>query len=330
MPIAMTIVTLLAVADAEAPPSPTEATQTDATAPDAAPDEAPAAEAPPAPPAVAPAPAPEPEPAPEPKPEPEPEPEARSILRVAVYELDRSGIDERTTRVVTDALLAEVRKLEGISAISMDEIRAMLDLEAQKQVTGCDDDSCLAEIADALGVDALVIGSLSVVGDERVIGLRRIDQRAAKVVSSYNQRLVPTNGEEFLAAIGPAVEELFPEHELRRGKTRGVAEEIALAINPPPLQPWVFWTTAGTSGALAIGAGMAAVVNGAALLSWQATVRRSRNAPATLDDFAGAEAAGNASAVAAWTLLAASGAVAAGAGVAALFTDWEGYGDDAR
>jgi len=35
----------------------------------------------------------------------------------------------------------------------------MLDLESQKQLAGYSDESCLAEIADSLGVDALVVGS---------------------------------------------------------------------------------------------------------------------------------------------------------------------------
>ena len=58
-----------------------------------------------------------------------------------------------------DSLLAELRKLERVSVIGMDEVRAMLDIEAQKQALGCDDDEgCLAEIAGALGAPADIIG----------------------------------------------------------------------------------------------------------------------------------------------------------------------------
>jgi hypothetical protein len=142
----------------------------------------------------------------------------------------------------------------------MSEIRQMLDLEAEKQTLGCETDSCLAEIADAVGVDVLVTGTLAKVGDESVFGLKRIDQREAKVTGTVTKRLVPAGGEEFLAAIGPAVEELFPDVALRSGVTRGVPPEAALRLNPPPL-PWFAPFAAGAlAGALLVGSGVAAVV----------------------------------------------------------------------
>ena len=84
--------------------------------------------------------------------------EAVRPLRVAVYKLDGAGMDPRVMRVVEDSLLAEVRKLQHSSAISMDEVKALLEFEADRQRTGCSDDSCLAEIAEALGADALIVG----------------------------------------------------------------------------------------------------------------------------------------------------------------------------
>ena len=70
---------------------------------------------------------------------------AATTYRVAVYDLERVNIPEGMARVVTTALLAEVRKLEGASVIGMEEIREMLNFEAQRQAMGCDaDESCMA------------------------------------------------------------------------------------------------------------------------------------------------------------------------------------------
>ena len=67
------------------------------------------------------------------------------------------------------------------------EITAMLDHEAQKQMVGCaDDTSCVASIADALGVDEIVVGQLTVVGDETLFALRRIEQAEARVKGQYS------------------------------------------------------------------------------------------------------------------------------------------------
>jgi hypothetical protein len=165
------------------------------------------------------------------------------------------GIEPRIGMVVTDSLLAEVRKMEGVTAIGMDEIADMLSHEANKQLLGCDDESCLAEIAGALGVDDIVTGKLTQVGNGRTMLVRRINQGRAEVVGSVSKRLESGSGEEFLAAVGPVVQELYPSKGLRSGQARGVADEVAMRLSPPPLPKWSFNLVAGGAiASLAIGA----------------------------------------------------------------------------
>ena len=176
-------------------------------------------------------------------------------FRVAVYNLELQNIPEGMGKVVSESLLAEVRKLEGISAIGMEEIYEMLQHEQTRQVMGCDaDDACLAEIAGALGVDELVTGRLSEEADGRVFVIRRINQRRAEVVSTVNKRLKIGNGEEFLLAIGPGVEELYAGRENRPGTKRGVAKKVLLRLNPPPIDATITWSTI-AAGAAAIALG---------------------------------------------------------------------------
>ena len=121
------------------------------------------------------------------------------LIRVAVYDLELSNISDGLGNATTEALLQEVRKLEGVSAIGMDEVREMLDFEAQRQAMGCDaDDECLAEIAGALGVDEILTGKLSEEADGRMMVLKRIDQRRAQIRTTFDKRLNIGNGEEFL------------------------------------------------------------------------------------------------------------------------------------
>jgi hypothetical protein len=176
---------------------------------------------------------------------------APPVERVAVYEVQVSDVRDRVGPVLTASIVSELCKLQGLSVIGIDEVRAMLDHEAEKQLVGCADDSCLAAIAAALGVDTIVVGSAARVGDQHVCGLRRIAQHEAKVVAQVQQRLEMDNGEEFLGVVGPAVEALFPERSLKPGATRGVAPDLAVRLNPPPLDPWAFWTGVGvTTGAI--------------------------------------------------------------------------------
>ena len=181
-----------------------------------------------------------------------------ALIRVAVYDLELSNIPVGLGNATTEALLQEVRKLEGVSAIGMDEVREMLDFEAQRQAMGCDaDDECLAEIAGALGVDEILTGKLTEQADGRMMVLKRIDQRRAQIRSTFDKRLEIGNGEEFLLSVGGAIEALFEERQNRPGTTRGVNEKAVLRLNPPPIKSWMTYTAYGLATAAAGFSGLA-------------------------------------------------------------------------
>lgn len=247
--------------------------------------------------------------------------------RVAVYDLGLANIDKSIGSVVTDSLLVELRKLQGISAIGMDEIREMLAFEQAKDAMGCDDVTCLAEIGGALGADDLITGKLSKVGDGNVMLVRRIDQRKATVSGVFDQRLSAGEGEEFLLSVGTAVEKLFPEQPLKPGAQRGVAEEVTLRLHPPPLPPWSVYSV--SSGAL--GAAIAGAVFG--ILARNAEQEYNdygKLALTTTVDGATLVSKGNSAernALIANSLFITSGALALTAGIMSLFTDWQGYSE---
>jgi hypothetical protein len=251
----------------------------------------------------------------------------RAVRRIAVYRLEGGGIDDRVLGVLTDSVVLEVRKLVGVTVVGMDEIKAMLDLEAQKQLVGCTDVSCIAEIAEALGVDEIMIGNVAVVGATISFGLKRIDQNSATTLGQYANRVDSTDPADVLALIGPAIEQLLAEVPLKPGQTRGVPPEIATRIHPPPLDPWVFWT---------VGAGVGtAAIAGMGFTLWN-LASYTRAVAQVEDSVAGTAANGKdlnrdvTSVQASFVgLLVSYGVVvlgAAGAGVVALFTDWDDVG----
>lgn len=249
---------------------------------------------------------------------------AAPTLRIAVTELEAAGIEPRHARVVEASVLAELRKLRRTSTIGTREIKQMLDLEARKQLLGCGDVSCLAEIADALGVDVLIAGGISRVGDENVFSLKRIDQRRAVVTAHVERRIAVGNGEELLVAVGSAVAELFPEVPLKAGTTRGVAKEMALRLNPPPLPTPVFFGGLALTAASLTTAGVFGGLN----IAWQSDAARYRGAPdyqqAVFDD------KNDAIDSMAYGFYAAVGSAAAfglATTVSALFTDFWGYAE---
>src|SRR5687767_9425454 len=66
---------------------------------------------------------------------------------------------------MTSRLADLVARRPGSAVISPDHIRALLEKETEKQLLGCSDDSCLAEIGLALGADILVKGRVTQLSD---------------------------------------------------------------------------------------------------------------------------------------------------------------------
>jgi hypothetical protein len=102
---------------------------------------------------------------------------------VAVFDLRTSGLDDSARASLMAVLTKAVAATPWLDVVSRDEIATMLDAEAQKQLLGCDDTGCLAEIAGALDVDLLVAGSVTRLGEGLVVTLQLINQRFANVMN---------------------------------------------------------------------------------------------------------------------------------------------------
>lgn len=178
------------------------------------------------------------------------------VIRVAILDTALEGAENsRLKAAIEQALAAEIRKVQGISAISASEVRDLIALERQKELLGCGDDgACMAELADALGSDELISSSVIVLGDSYTVTFKRSDARKAAVTGAFTRQVKRQTGEEVLALIGPAIEEIYAERPLKPGASRGVDQAVSRKLNPPPLRPWVLATTLGL-GAVAGGAG---------------------------------------------------------------------------
>lgn len=254
----------------------------------------------------------------------------RGLIRVAVYDFELINVARNLGSATTEALLQEVRKLEGVSAIGMDEIREMLDFEAQRQAMGlgCEaDDACFAEIAGALGVDEIITGKLTEQADGRMMVLKRIDQRRAEVLTSHTERLSMGSGEEFLLAVGPAMGKLYPKRDYRPGTTQGVPERLVLRLNPPPVPRLVTEIT----GWSALGAFLAGGVSLAGAYfqneSYQSDLVGSRREAMSGSDIAQAQSLGEGFERASYGFFVTSATLAAVYGALYAITDWEGYGE---
>jgi hypothetical protein len=132
-------------------------------------------------------------------------------LKVAVMPVaPGEGVPGKTAEAVTGAVTAEVRKRSGGQVITQQEVNTLLSLEQQKAMLGCQNDACFAEIGGALGVERVVSGDLSRLGESWLFHLKLLDPGKAQVLAGSDRRLRGGTIDDVLDALPAMVGELFP------------------------------------------------------------------------------------------------------------------------
>ena len=101
--------------------------------------------------------------------------------RIAVMKFEGSGVDEITSKNITDRFsyeLSKTRRFDIVEREMMDKI-----LEEQKfQASGCVADECAVEIGQLIGVSQIVAGSISKIGDFYSLNIKLIDVATGKII----------------------------------------------------------------------------------------------------------------------------------------------------
>ena len=108
---------------------------------------------------------------------------APAACQLAVFDLEQGeGVSSERVRALGDVVTAAIgAAAPDCHVLARAELRAMVSQEVERQLGGCDQESCLSEVGDALGVDRAVMGSVAVVDDTLVVVLRLVDLSAARV-----------------------------------------------------------------------------------------------------------------------------------------------------
>lgn len=152
-------------------------------------------------------------------------------IAVAVMEFaSKGGIEPQKMEALSDMLANEIRRLGNYRVVGKSDIQAALQLEEQKQLLGCSDESCIAEIGGALGVRWVVVGNVSLFGETYLLNLKLMDVGNIKVIAGLSKKV--TGGEDQLIdALGQAARELIAAAQ----KTLAVA--TAKPDKPPDGDP---------------------------------------------------------------------------------------------
>jgi hypothetical protein len=106
---------------------------------------------------------------------------AKAPTTVLVLDIAGDAITRDEAGALRDVLASELAKRRKYSVLTCEDVRRVLDVEAQRQAAGCEGEStCLAEIGAALGADRVLYGNVAKLGDALVVSLSVVDPNDAR------------------------------------------------------------------------------------------------------------------------------------------------------
>jgi hypothetical protein len=113
-----------------------------------------------------------------------PPPPRPSTVRVMLSDLDVAPRFEATRAALGQIVAEEAGRVKGYELLSAADVRAVLDQEAGKQLVGCDETGCLAELAEAMDAELLLSGRVDQGADgASLVSLSVVNARAVVVVN---------------------------------------------------------------------------------------------------------------------------------------------------
>ncbi len=93
-------------------------------------------------------------------------------------------VSDKDAVVLTELVTTALSKQPQLEVVSSSDLRRQVSLEADRQAGGCDSDatSCLAEVADAMGAQLVVQGTLGTLDDVIVLNLTLFDSSRGQAV----------------------------------------------------------------------------------------------------------------------------------------------------
>lgn len=158
----------------------------------------------------------------------------RPAERLLVLNLEAQGVEAALAETLTAVVVEQLSHRRELVVLSGKDLRDLVSLSAERQQLGeCNDDSCLAEVAAAMGARYVVSGQVGQLGRLTVVTLSLFDADAGAAIG--RQRVEMVRIEEATRRLGPHVHNLVADLlglEPMEPPPPPVLEEAAAA--PPP------------------------------------------------------------------------------------------------
>jgi TolB-like protein len=103
------------------------------------------------------------------------------VVVLGIKPIDEST--RKTAESLTEILTTDLAKTGRFEVMAESDVGTLIGFERQKQILGCTDTGCLAEIAGAVGADYLLYGTMGKVGNQLSLDLKLADSKKASIAA---------------------------------------------------------------------------------------------------------------------------------------------------
>lgn len=166
---------------------------------------------------------------------------------------NKEGVSDDLAEQVTAVVVHVANAQPGFQVVALADVQGAMSQEQLKQIAGCDDVSCAAELGGVLNTQQVVLGTLGLVGDQYLLSLTRVSSKDGRRLGSVVERVNAKPTSALFDRLEEAVPPLF-----------GLPRPAAKVVAAPPVQveatpavapveeagfPWGRWVLRGLGGA---------------------------------------------------------------------------------
>ena len=180
--------------------------------------------------------------------------ETAPIIGLAINDLRGQGVSQSEAAIISDRLRNELVNSNLFSIMERGEMETILKEQGFQQSGACDDNSCLVQIGQLLGVQQLVAGSVGKIGNLYTISIRVVDVKTGRIAMSLNVDYKGSIDEVLTKATPQIAQQLIEKTQSKDKKTASSTGKKETTVKPGD-NNWMYWTAAGV---VVVGGGAAA------------------------------------------------------------------------
>jgi hypothetical protein len=149
-------------------------------------------------------------------------------IRTVVVGLEgRRNVDGELALAMSDVVQGEISNDPRRKVFGRTDLQRVLAFESERQALGCNDDSCLTELAAALAVERIITGSIDRIGSQYFVVITEIDAQTVEPLGRVQRRL-PLDENKLIDGILSMTRQLMQES--RAAKATSVSAAAPPAV----------------------------------------------------------------------------------------------------